>query len=72
MLDGLGEALRLEEHDLEPSRAVMHDYGNVSSSTTWWVGPFQTHVFEYSDCWWSGEWAVWPISNPARARLNPD
>jgi hypothetical protein len=37
VLDGLGKALGLTEWDLEPSRAVLHDYGNVSSSTTWWV-----------------------------------
>ena len=34
VLDGIGKALKLSEYDLEPSRAVLHDYGNVSSSTT--------------------------------------
>ncbi|KAG1679934.1 hypothetical protein FOA52_006998 [Chlamydomonas sp. UWO 241] len=37
VLDGLGKALRLTEKDLEPSRAVLYDYGNVSSSTTWYT-----------------------------------
>ncbi|GFH15278.1 3-ketoacyl-CoA synthase [Haematococcus lacustris] len=37
VLDGLGKALQLDEHDLEPSRAVLRDYGNVSSSTTWYT-----------------------------------
>ncbi len=37
MLDGLGEALQLDEGLLAPSRAVLHDYGNVSSSTTWYT-----------------------------------
>lgn len=35
VLDGLGTSLKLQEAHLEPSRAVLHDYGNVSSSTTW-------------------------------------
>jgi hypothetical protein len=39
VLDGLGKALRLSEWDLEPSRAVLYDYGNVSSSTTWCALP---------------------------------
>ncbi|GAX83842.1 hypothetical protein CEUSTIGMA_g11266.t1 [Chlamydomonas eustigma] len=37
VLDGLGKALVLSDWDLEPSRAVLHDYGNVSSSTTWYT-----------------------------------
>lgn len=37
MLDGIGKALQLDEAALEPSRAVLHDYGNVSSSTTWYT-----------------------------------
>jgi predicted naringenin-chalcone synthase len=47
VLDGLGKALGLTEWDLEPSRAVLHDYGNVSSSTTWWVkgGAVGTHMY---------------------------
>lgn len=35
MLDGIGTSLKLNETHLEPSRAVLYDYGNVSSSTTW-------------------------------------
>ncbi len=31
MLDGLGEALQLDDYCLAPSRAVLHDFGNVSS-----------------------------------------
>lgn len=37
VLDGLGEALQLGPDTLAPSRAVLHDYGNVSSSTTWYT-----------------------------------
>jgi 3-ketoacyl-CoA synthase len=37
VLDGLGSALQLSSSDLEASRAVLHDYGNVSSSTTWYT-----------------------------------
>ncbi|KAG2441061.1 hypothetical protein HXX76_003914 [Chlamydomonas incerta] len=37
VLDGLGEALQLDAGRLAPSRAVLHDYGNVSSSTTWYT-----------------------------------
>lgn len=40
MLDGIGTNLKLSDHDLEPSRAVLHDYGNVSSSTTWYTLSF--------------------------------
>lgn len=36
VLDGIGKALRLSEEYLQPSRAVLRDYGNVSSSTTWY------------------------------------
>lgn len=36
VLDGLGAGLKLTEADLESSRNVLHDYGNVSSSTTWY------------------------------------
>eukprot|EP00967_Tisochrysis_lutea_P014478 scaffold16253_cov20-Tisochrysis_lutea.AAC.2 len=36
VLDGMGKSLRLWERDLEPSRAVLSDYGNISSSTTWY------------------------------------
>ncbi|KAG1672776.1 hypothetical protein FOA52_002764 [Chlamydomonas sp. UWO 241] len=37
VLDGLGDALRLTVSDLEASRAVLFDYGNVSSSSTWYT-----------------------------------
>jgi 3-ketoacyl-CoA synthase len=37
VLDGIGKELQLDEVALEPSRAVLHDYGNVSSSTTWYT-----------------------------------
>jgi hypothetical protein len=37
VLDGIGKELQLDENALEPSRAVLHDYGNVSSSTTWYT-----------------------------------
>lgn len=37
VLDGIGKELQLDETALEPSRAVLHDYGNVSSSTTWYT-----------------------------------
>lgn len=35
VLDGIGSALRLQEGYLTASRAVLHDYGNISSSSTW-------------------------------------
>eukprot|EP00878_Enallax_costatus_P025025 GHUV01026745.1.p1 GENE.GHUV01026745.1~~GHUV01026745.1.p1 ORF type:complete len:231 (+),score=90.46 GHUV01026745.1:292-984(+) len=37
VLDGIGKELQLDEYALEPSRMVLHDYGNVSSSTTWYT-----------------------------------
>ncbi|KXZ47805.1 hypothetical protein GPECTOR_32g417 [Gonium pectorale] len=37
VLDGLGEALQLDATRLAPSRSVLHDYGNISSSTTWYT-----------------------------------
>lgn len=37
MLDGIGKELQLDEEALEASRAVLYDYGNVSSSTTWYT-----------------------------------
>lgn len=37
VLDGLGKELKLGEEQLRPSRTVLYDYGNVSSSTTWWA-----------------------------------
>lgn len=37
VLDGIGKELQLDEFALEPSRMVLHDYGNVSSSTTWYT-----------------------------------
>lgn len=40
ILDGIGRELQLGESHLAPSRAVLHDYGNVSSSTTWYTFGF--------------------------------
>lgn len=40
VLDGIGASLKLTESHLEPSRAVLYDYGNVSSSTTWYTLTF--------------------------------
>ena len=37
MLDGVGKELQLGPSSLEPSRMVLHDYGNVSSSSTWYA-----------------------------------
>lgn len=37
VLDGIGAELQLTEKAMEPSRAVLYDYGNVSSSTTWYT-----------------------------------
>jgi 3-ketoacyl-CoA synthase len=37
VLDGIGKELQLDEKALEASRAVLYDYGNVSSSTTWYT-----------------------------------
>ncbi|PNW80493.1 hypothetical protein CHLRE_07g319600v5 [Chlamydomonas reinhardtii] len=37
VLDGLGEALQLDASRLGPSRDTLWDYGNVSSSTTWYA-----------------------------------
>jgi hypothetical protein len=37
VLDGIGKELQLDEAAMEPSRMVLHDYGNVSSSTTWYT-----------------------------------
>lgn len=37
VLDGIGKELLLDEPAMEPSRMVLHDYGNVSSSTTWYT-----------------------------------
>eukprot|EP00798_Chlamydomonas_sp_ICE-L_P015298 gene15298-21383_t len=37
VLDGIGKALSLTEEDLKPSRAVLWNFGNVSSSTTWYT-----------------------------------
>lgn len=36
MLDGVQSAMRLADADLAPSRQVLYDYGNVSSSSTWY------------------------------------
>jgi hypothetical protein len=35
VLDGLGSSLHLNPWHLEPSRAVLRFYGNVSSASTW-------------------------------------
>jgi hypothetical protein len=35
VLDGLGSSLHLDPWHLEPSRAVLRFYGNVSSASTW-------------------------------------
>ncbi|KAG2490806.1 hypothetical protein HYH03_010728 [Edaphochlamys debaryana] len=37
VLDGLGDALQIDAGRLGPSRAVLRDYGNVSSSSTWYT-----------------------------------
>jgi hypothetical protein len=37
VLDGIGKELLLDEPAMEASRAVLQDYGNVSSSTTWYT-----------------------------------
>jgi hypothetical protein len=37
VLDGIGKELQLDEGHLEASRSVLRDYGNVSSSTTWYT-----------------------------------
>jgi 3-ketoacyl-CoA synthase len=37
VLDGIGKELQLDEAAMKPSRMVLHDYGNVSSSTTWYT-----------------------------------
>ncbi len=37
MLDGIGKGLRLRPEHLAPSYAVLRDYGNVSSSSTWYT-----------------------------------
>ena len=37
ILSGIGEGLGLDPSDLLPSRATLHDYGNVSSSSTWYA-----------------------------------
>jgi 3-ketoacyl-CoA synthase len=36
VLDGVQSAMRLADADLAPSRQVLFDYGNVSSSSTWY------------------------------------
>jgi 3-ketoacyl-CoA synthase len=36
VLDGVQAAMRLADADLAPSRQVLFDYGNVSSSSTWY------------------------------------
>lgn len=41
VLDGIEKNLRLSREDLEPSRAVLHEQGNTSSSSIWcaWATP---------------------------------
>ena len=36
ILEVLGKELDLDEYHMKPSYAVLRDYGNVSSSTTWY------------------------------------
>jgi 3-ketoacyl-CoA synthase len=40
ILQGIGEGLRLEPYDIEPSSATLFYYGNVSSSSTWYALSF--------------------------------
>eukprot|EP00798_Chlamydomonas_sp_ICE-L_P023266 gene23266-30495_t len=40
ILDGLSTNLKLDAASMDPSRAVMYAYGNVSSSTTWYALAF--------------------------------
>jgi len=37
ILQGLGKALKLNQHDLQPSYDVLYDYGNISSNSTWYT-----------------------------------
>jgi len=37
ILKGIGKELQLDEQALAPSAAVLHDFGNVSSSSTWYT-----------------------------------
>ena len=37
VLEGIGKNLQLSEHMLAPSYSVLWNYGNVSSSTTWYT-----------------------------------
>jgi 3-oxoacyl-[acyl-carrier-protein] synthase III len=37
VLEGIGKGLKLRPEHLAPSLAVLHDYGNVSSSSTWYT-----------------------------------
>jgi hypothetical protein len=37
VLEGIGKGLRLRQEHLDPSYAVLRDYGNVSSSSTWYT-----------------------------------
>ena len=36
VLDGIEKNLKLDPEDLAPSRSVLHDYGNTSSSSVWY------------------------------------
>jgi hypothetical protein len=76
VLDGIGKELQLDEAAMEPSRMVLHDYGNVSSSTTWYTLGYVESVrgAKKGECCWT-RWGVCPASNskllvPYNLRMN--